>query len=157
MMRSMGAAAMALLAMPSPVQAVELGTHTPFCGPVLYSPYGFAPGILSGPAHDSAPAFAPDGDTVRDGAQRGEPVWLGETVNSPGSDAEPRLGPDHRTLYFSSERVTQVVFPRSREHAVEDTARLLAWDNGNDDIWATTLPPWLDAQAEAASTAAAKR
>jgi hypothetical protein len=30
----------------------------------VIKPKIFAPGVISGPAHDSAPAFAPDGKTV---------------------------------------------------------------------------------------------
>ncbi len=81
----------------------------------------------------------------RDGGTWGEPVWLGDGINSPGSDAEPRLAAGQDTLYFSSERVMPVALPRSQAHAREDTARMLAWDNGNYNIWSTPLRPWLDA------------
>lgn len=79
----------------------------------------------------------------RDGDGWREPVWLGDRINSRGSDAEPRLGPDHATLYFSSERVVPVAFPRARAQAEVDTARLLAWDDGNYNIWSVSLQPWL--------------
>lgn len=93
----------------------------------------------------------------RDGGRWGEPVWLGDVVNSPGSDAEPRLGPDRATLYFSSERTVPVTFPRSRPQAVADQKRMDAWDNGNYNIWSVPLTPWLAAhRAEARGAAAAK-
>jgi Tol biopolymer transport system component len=56
--------------------------------------------------------------------------------SDPGADDnEPRLGPDQRTLYFSSNRTVAVTFPRSREQAVLDAARLAQWDNGNNNVW----------------------
>ena len=74
----------------------------------------------------------------------GKPIHLGTEVNSPGSDAEARLSPDGRTLYFSSERVVPVVFPRSRAAAARDLDRL-SWDNTLYNIWRVDLSPWLDA------------
>lgn len=79
----------------------------------------------------------------RDG-RWGIPRHLGEEVNAAGSDAEPRLGPDDRTLYFSSERATPIVYPRRRTDAVRDLARIQAWDNGQYNIWQVSLAPWLD-------------
>ncbi|MGN6518748.1 MAG: hypothetical protein ACTHK2_04905 [Dokdonella sp.] len=86
----------------------------------------------------------------RDGDGWKEPVWLGERINSSGSDAEPRLGPDHATVYFSSERVVPVAFPRSRAQAQTDTARMLAWDDGNYNIWSVSLQPWLSSAKSSA-------
>jgi Tol biopolymer transport system component len=85
--------------------------------------------------------------TFHDGGRWGEPIHLGNVVNSIGSDAEPRLGPDRRMLYFSSERTVPVMFPRSRAQATADVARMQAWDNGNYNIWRVSLAPWLDAHA----------
>lgn len=60
-----------------------------------------------------------------------EPQHLGVRVNSPGSDAEPRLSPDEQTLYFSSER-----------KVADSTAD---WNSGKYNIWtipiADALPP----------------
>lgn len=80
----------------------------------------------------------------RDHNEWGKPIWLGAVVNSPGSDAEARLGVDHRTLYFSSERTVPVHSPRAPEQARIDTARQRAWDNGKYNIWSISLAPWLD-------------
>jgi Tol biopolymer transport system component len=88
----------------------------------------------------------------RSGDHWSEPQSLGDVVNSPGSDAEPRLSPDHRTLYFSSERVVPVAFPRTRAQAAEDAARMQLWDNGNYNIWTVPLATWLDAHARALGT-----
>ncbi|QBB70683.1 hypothetical protein ELE36_10085 [Pseudolysobacter antarcticus] len=84
----------------------------------------------------------------REGTTWGEPIHLGNVVNSPGSDAEPRLSPDQRTLYFSSERVSPVNFPRTREQAQKDTQRLQSWDNGNYNIWRISLAEWLDSRRD---------
>ena len=77
----------------------------------------------------------------------GEPLWMGDTVNSLGSDAEPRLSPDLKTLYFSSERTMPISYPRSLEQAKTDLARLQSWDNGNYNIWTIPLEPWINAHS----------
>ena len=78
----------------------------------------------------------------REGELWGTPLHLGDDVNQAGSDAEPRLSPDRRTLYFSSERVLPVTLPRDRRAARRDLARL-SWDNGQYNIWHVPLAPWL--------------
>lgn len=78
----------------------------------------------------------------RDAGRWGTPVHMG-TINAKGSDAEPRLGPDQRTLYFSSERFTPIHYPRDRADAERDLARIEAWDNGQYNIWQVSLDPWL--------------
>jgi Tol biopolymer transport system component len=76
----------------------------------------------------------------REGDHWSDPRALGD-VNSAGSEAEARLGPDARTLYFSSDRVVPTGFPRSRQQAAEDSVRLQEWDNGNYNIWTIPLAP----------------
>ncbi|WP_266158802.1 hypothetical protein [Dyella silvatica] len=123
-------------------------------------PLPFSDGLVS----DVDPAVAPDESFIvfssgrkpergmdlfiafRDHGNWQSPVWLGATVNSEGSDAEARLGPDQRTLYFSSERTVPVQLPRSVAQATVDTARQNAWDNGNYNIWYVSLAAWLDAR-----------
>jgi Tol biopolymer transport system component len=51
------------------------------------------------------------------------------------TDDEPHLGPDHRTLYFTSDRSMPVHFPRTREQAQQDFERMESWDNGNTNVW----------------------
>ncbi|MBS0199559.1 MAG: PD40 domain-containing protein [Proteobacteria bacterium] len=80
----------------------------------------------------------------RDGKGWGTPIPLGDDVNSPGSDAEPRLAPDGQQLYFSSERSEPVVYPRTRQQAERDLARMNAGDNGNYNIWQVPLTPLLE-------------
>lgn len=74
------------------------------------------------------------------------PVDLGTVVNADGATDtnEARLGPDFRTLFFSTDRVTPVKYPRTRAQAEEDHARIQGWDNGNQNIWSISLAPWLD-------------
>jgi Tol biopolymer transport system component len=83
----------------------------------------------------------------REGQGWGTPVDLGTAVNGNGATDtnEARLGPDGRTLYFSSERTLPVVFPRSSLQAQQDLERISAWDNGSQNIWQVSLAPWLDA------------
>jgi Tol biopolymer transport system component len=78
----------------------------------------------------------------------GKPVDLGDKVNI-GTTNSARLGPDHRTLYFTSDRVTPVKFPRTRAKAVADLARTRSWDNGATNIFSVPLAPWLDKPAGA--------
>lgn len=58
-------------------------------------------------------------------------------------DDEPHLGPDHRTLYFSSDRGVHVNFPRTMEQAREDLKRLEIWDNSNSNVWFMPITSWL--------------
>ena len=77
----------------------------------------------------------------------GEPIHLGDTINTPGSDAEPRLSPDQQTLYFSSERTTLVTYPRTLSQAAKDLERMHVWDNGQYHIWRAPLGPLLESAA----------
>ena len=61
-------------------------------------------------------------------------------LDSPFYDDEPHLGADHRTLYFSSDRVIPVHFPRTHDQAKKDLDRLNSWDNSNSNIWSIQLP-----------------
>ena len=110
-----------------------------------------------GTATDVDPAVAPDESFLvfgsgrvtnrgidlfivfRDGQDWGEPIPLGDDINTPKSDAEPRLAADGQTLYFSSERVVPVQFPRTPEQAQADVVRMQSWDNGNYNIWQVPL------------------
>jgi Tol biopolymer transport system component len=78
----------------------------------------------------------------RHGADWSEPIYLGDKVNSPTSDAEPRLGPDHHTLYFSSERLSPTPQPIPKGQSVR-ILREITWNNGLYNIWMIDLAPWL--------------
>jgi hypothetical protein len=72
------------------------------------------------------------------------PQDLGDEVNESGSNIEARLGPDHRTLYFSTNTVPPVSFPRTREQLGHDLREMMVWANGRENIWYVSLAPWLD-------------
>jgi hypothetical protein len=86
----------------------------------------------------------------REGDHWGKPIDLGEAVNGkPGTWSQwgAHIGPDHRTLYYTSDRHTQLTFPLTPEQAKATLARMQSWDNGNDNIWYVSLKPWLDAHS----------
>lgn len=65
--------------------------------------------------------------------------YAGDDATGFSTDNEPRLGPDHRTLYFSSDRSVPVAFPRAHDQAVADLKRLQAWDNGTTNVWSIAI------------------
>ncbi len=92
-----------------------------------------------------APALAMDLFIVfRENAGWGTPLHLGPEVNSPGSDTEARLSPDGKTLYFSSDRLLPVKYPRTRAQTQAELERAEAYDNGLYNIWQVSLAPWLE-------------
>ena len=115
-------------------------------------------------AHELDPAVAPDQSFIvfdanyagkdkpdrlyiafRAGDAWSKPIDLGDAVNR----YEPwgsHLGPDARSLYFTSNYTAKVDYPRSPAQARADLARMRAWDNGNNHIWRVSLAPWLAAK-----------
>jgi Tol biopolymer transport system component len=85
------------------------------------------------------------------------PVYLGEPLNSRTSDAEPRLSPDGRTLYFSSERLEPVASPIAGSNSAIVARDMGAWNNGLYNIWQADLQTIVStsavAPAEIASSA----
>jgi WD40-like Beta Propeller Repeat len=71
------------------------------------------------------------------------PTDLGDVTNEKGSNIEARLGPEHRTLYFS----TNTVPPASDSPTREETRRALldmgVSANGNENIWFVPMAPYL--------------
>lgn len=115
-------------------------------------------------AHKLDPAVAPDESFIvfdadyagkdkpdrlyiafREGHGWSAPVDLGEEVNR-GGPWGSHLGPDHRTLYFSSTRAVPVHYPRTPAQGWQDLQRMTDWDNGLDNLWSISLAPWLDAR-----------
>jgi Tol biopolymer transport system component len=79
---------------------------------------------------------------VRKMAEGWGPVTPIQYADGPtgSNDDDPHLGPDHRTLYFSSDRVVPVHFPRTHDQARRDLERLESWDNSNSNVWFIQLP-----------------
>jgi dipeptidyl aminopeptidase/acylaminoacyl peptidase len=79
----------------------------------------------------------------RDGDHWGAPTLIryeGDvTKYGPSVDNEPKLGADHTTLYFSSDRTIPTHFPRTKAQADADLLRLNQWDNSNSNIWFFSL------------------
>lgn len=73
-----------------------------------------------------------------------EPQDLGDEVNEQGSNIEARLSPDGKTLYFSTNTVPPVSYPRSPEDAKRSLSDMEVWANGSENIWFVSLSPWLD-------------
>jgi WD40-like Beta Propeller Repeat len=69
----------------------------------------------------------------------------GDDKNGYSTDDEPHLGPDHRTLYFSSDRVIPAHFPRSPEQAQLEFKRLdsSGWFSGYANVWSIPISAWL--------------
>jgi len=76
--------------------------------------------------------------------------YAGDDKYGFSTDDEARLGPDHRTLYFSSDRAAPAHFPRTHEQALQDLERLEEWDNSNANVWVLPLDPYLQAARSAA-------
>jgi hypothetical protein len=68
-----------------------------------------------------------------------QPIRLSAPTNGPGSETEARLSPDHQTLYFSSDRVIPVSFPRTQDAAKKELQRMQSWDNGLYNIWSVSI------------------
>jgi WD40-like Beta Propeller Repeat len=66
--------------------------------------------------------------------------YTGDDANGRSTDNEPHLSPDHRTLYFSSDRTLPVHFPRTRAEAKADLEQMQTWNNGNMNAWRLALP-----------------
>lgn len=77
--------------------------------------------------------------TYRIGRGWSEPIYLGDSINSPLSDAEPRLSPDNQTLYFSSERVAPVAKPILAGSGKDVLLEMTTWNNGLYNIWMVDL------------------
>ena len=121
-------------------------------------------GFSDGSSSDVDPAVAPDESFVVFGSGRppagkpgpgmdlfiafrqkgewGKPIHLGNVINSPTSDAEARLSPDQKTLYFSSERIIPFEQPLSVSQSKEFVSDM-SWNNGQYNIWRVPLEPIL--------------
>jgi Tol biopolymer transport system component len=76
-----------------------------------------------------------------DGWGEVQPIrYAGDDAHGRSTDDEPHLGPDRKSIYFSSDRSAHVEFPRSHAQAISDEKRLEAWDNSNSNVWSIPLP-----------------
>lgn len=119
-------------------------------------------GIGDASTEDVDPAVAPDESFIvystnhperkdhkrlviafRKNGQWQAPIDLGDEVNEQGSNIEARLGPDHVTLYFSTNTVPPVTYPRTPEQARRALSEAEVWANGSENIWYVSLRPWL--------------
>ncbi|HEV2112382.1 MAG TPA: hypothetical protein VGT99_13570, partial [Gammaproteobacteria bacterium] len=60
-------------------------------------------------------------------------------------DDDAVVGPDQRTLYFSSDRNLPMHLPHDRAEAERAVKGMQGWNNGNANVWSMSLAPWLDA------------
>ncbi len=89
----------------------------------------------------------------REGGGWGAPQairYVGDDSPAFSTDYLPHLGPDRRTLYFTSDRtMPQAHYPHTRAQANEYLQRIEQWDNGNLNAWSLPLAPLLDAHGHA--------
>lgn len=121
--------------------------------------------MLGDPAtHQKDPAIAPDESFVvfdtdqggkkdqdrlfiafREGDHWSAPVDLGDAVNADNNPWGAHVSADGKTLYYNSDRSIKVAYPRTREQAQADFARLMNWDDGESNIWSLDLGTYLEA------------
>jgi Tol biopolymer transport system component len=73
--------------------------------------------------------------------------YAGDDANGTSTDNEPHLGPDRRTLYFSSDRSLPVHLPRTLAQAQSDLETMREHGNGSTNAWSLSLAPLLDGRA----------
>lgn len=78
----------------------------------------------------------------KDGAWQ-TPVNLGAEVNSATLENAPCLAPDGKTVFFTSMRVPDGIFPKKRESTKEVLTRLRNPLNGSRNIWQVDISNWL--------------
>jgi Tol biopolymer transport system component len=70
-----------------------------------------------------------------------EPLrYAGDDANGRSTDNEPHFSHDLHTLYFSSDRMMPVHFPRTAAQAQADLERIDSWDNSNSNAWSVPFP-----------------
>jgi hypothetical protein len=84
----------------------------------------------------------------RNKGQWGKSVDLGDEVNETGSNVEARLGSDHTTLYYSTNTVPPITFPRSQEQAQRALEQMKVWADGRENIWQVSLEQLLEKRRE---------
>ncbi|WP_266171321.1 hypothetical protein [Dyella subtropica] len=77
------------------------------------------------------------------------PLDLGDEVNAGTHSMGAQLGPDHRTLYFNSDRRV----PGGHADSNQANSNRADSNQRDDNIWQVSLAPWLDAHARAGAVA----
>jgi hypothetical protein len=82
--------------------------------------------------------------------------YAGDANDGYSTDDEPHLSRDHRTVYFTSDRVIPVHFPLAPEQAQQNFKQLESsgWFTGYANVWSLSLAPWLNADDPEKSDAA---
>lgn len=114
-------------------------------------------------AHEKDPGIAPDESFVvfdsndpakkddpdrlfiafREGDRWGKAIDLGDLVNQGNNPWGSHISTDGSTLYYTSDRTQAVSYPRDPAQAEANLGRLLARDDGESNIWALSLVPWI--------------
>lgn len=78
--------------------------------------------------------------------------YAGDGKPAFSTDDEPHLGPDHRTLYFSSDRAFSAHYPRTPEQAQQDFNHMESWGwfGGYSNVLSIPVDAYLDAARNAA-------
>jgi hypothetical protein len=71
--------------------------------------------------------------------------YAGDIGAGNGTDDEPHLAPDYRTVHFGSDRGVFVNFPRAREQAIAGLKRMEILGNSNSNVWIIPIDGWLAA------------
>lgn len=73
------------------------------------------------------------------------PVPLGNNVSTAVGENAPSLGPDGKTLYYTTGRssVPDVTFPKKKENYAEAMKRIKDTNARSRNIWSVDLTPWL--------------
>jgi hypothetical protein len=71
--------------------------------------------------------------------------YAGDANDGYSTDDEPHLSRDHRTVYFTSDRISLVHFPLTPEQAQRNFKRLESsgWFSDYVNVWSLSLAPWL--------------
>jgi hypothetical protein len=82
--------------------------------------------------------------------------YAGDANDGYSTDDDPHLSRDHRTVYFTSDRVLPVHFPLTPEQAQQNFKQLESsgWFTGYANVWSLSLAPWLNADDPEKSDAA---
>jgi Tol biopolymer transport system component len=77
------------------------------------------------------------------GGKWGEPIKFGPEINTAIGSNAPSLGPDGKTLYFTSTRRPPRTYPKPKEKFSEFEKRLRVVENGSRNIWMVDISRWI--------------